>query len=512
MLKFKEDYMPKGFKKFAWKNARTGICYFKKISNNKYIGICTECGEKFESTMIKHHTEVSCPHCQSQITTHNMTFLISDIFRTPVAFAQRSSDGKGIVIRRFEACRNYRKFTVNDLMGESDVELNENFAEFEEKERYYFEDGGKCYREKFESFYSFSDHCCNPSEWHTLKTFGVSADFWFYVDNFQSVIKGKPISRLPYELFKSYNSDIVIKMKELTHTPQYEMLYKSGFKVLIEDILRQKCRYQSTRQGIDNKTINLRGKSYQGVLGLTKSQVKAIGVNNLKLSTFSYVKQAIKDNVPLQLIKTALLVGDRRLAVTYDCYEILKDRFPNISVKDVLKWQIKQQYSVIAYSLKDYYNQCEQLSIPLDKIENILPRNFDEVHNSFSRKIRYATSQKNEVAYQKHKMIWDFLQVVSNEYEIQLPKNLTEIIREGEMIGHCVGGYTNRVADGTSIILFARKTMDPTTPLATIEINPKTKKVVQYHGNGVGTGNAQIDERLKDFLFSWAERNKLKIA
>ena len=65
-------------------------------------------------------------------------------------------------------------------------------------------------------------------------------------------------------------------------------------------------------------------------------------------------------------------------------------------------------------------------------------------------------------------------------FEIQVPRNGTEISEEGKRLHHCVGGYAERHLKGATIILFLRRSEQKDTPLVTIEM--KGNKIVQIHG------------------------------
>jgi hypothetical protein len=73
-----------------------------------------------------------------------------------------------------------------------------------------------------------------------------------------------------------------------------------------------------------------------------------------------------------------------------------------------------------------------------------------------------------------------------DEFLIRLPVKLSEIIREGSNLNHCVGGYVDRHATGSTTILFLRKKSDKDKSFYTIECygtDPKKGITVnQIHG------------------------------
>lgn len=68
-----------------------------------------------------------------------------------------------------------------------------------------------------------------------------------------------------------------------------------------------------------------------------------------------------------------------------------------------------------------------------------------------------------------------------DEFIIRLPETLVEIVNEGSVLGHCVGGYTQNHAQGNCTIMFLRKKSDPDTSFYTIEVTP-SNTIQQIHG------------------------------
>ena len=88
------------------------------------------------------------------------------------------------------------------------------------------------------------------------------------------------------------------------------------------------------------------------------------------------------------------------------------------------------------------------------------------------------------------------------------PLNADEIVKEGESLKHCVGGYADRHINGTTTILFLRDREKPGKPLVTIEF--RGGKIIQIHGwdderTPCKANPKKISPRTiyKDFLDGW---------
>ena len=69
-------------------------------------------------------------------------------------------------------------------------------------------------------------------------------------------------------------------------------------------------------------------------------------------------------------------------------------------------------------------------------------------------------------------------------YLIRPARSAEEIVMEGRILHHCVGGdnYLSKHNEGKSYILMMRYQKEPETPYITIEINPEQKRIVQWYG------------------------------
>lgn len=72
-------------------------------------------------------------------------------------------------------------------------------------------------------------------------------------------------------------------------------------------------------------------------------------------------------------------------------------------------------------------------------------------------------------------------QYEEGDYFIRQPHTPEEIIEEGRILRHCVGGYAKRHFEGSTTIMFLRKKEEPDIPFYTIEVDNK-QKIVQCYG------------------------------
>lgn len=111
-----------------------------------------------------------------------------------------------------------------------------------------------------------------------------------------------------------------------------------------------------------------------------------------------------------------------------------------------------------------------------------MPPNLEQAHDRANEQVKYYTDKHEaELIAEKAEKLKPLL--MNTDTLIMLaPRSGEEIISEGRILKHCVGGYVRRHAQGVTVILFIRHKDEPLTPYFTIEVNPKTLEIVQCHG------------------------------
>jgi hypothetical protein len=106
---------------------------------------------------------------------------------------------------------------------------------------------------------------------------------------------------------------------------------------------------------------------------------------------------------------------------------------------------------------------------------------------SEERRLYYSMSEKERMKKDEEKRLKIDEKRKKYEYEddayvIRLPKDLSEIITEGSKQSICIGGYTQRHANGDTNLFFLREKSNPDKPFYAIEMNRDA--IVQIHGFG----------------------------
>lgn len=132
----------------------------------------------------------------------------------------------------------------------------------------------------------------------------------------------------------------------------------------------------------------------------------------------------------------------------------------------------------------DYLEECEKLGYDLSDEVVLFPKNLIEKHAETSKlcKNKALSEIKEKARKRAEKIKKEGAEYRHGRLMVRIPRDGSEIIAEGAKLSHCVGGYVERHARGSTTILFIRKRNDPETPFFTLEIDIKSGAIKQCYG------------------------------
>jgi len=145
-------------------------------------------------------------------------------------------------------------------------------------------------------------------------------------------------------------------------------------------------------------------------------------------------------------------------------------------------------------SYLDYLKACNHLGLDMTLPKNRFPHNFKRWHDI--RIDEYHTARALTDAEERAELYRQFSVVAEKytalqdhgnaAYAVLIATSPAELMREGEILCHCVGrmGYDQRMAREESLIFFVRIRENPGVPFVTVEYSLKNKKVLQCYGAG----------------------------
>lgn len=93
----------------------------------------------------------------------------------------------------------------------------------------------------------------------------------------------------------------------------------------------------------------------------------------------------------------------------------------------------------------------------------------------------WLETSKNERFLSHYERYKDNLTFSYGNYTVVLPKNIQDLVIEGNEMHHCVGSYVDRVANGETLIVFIRHKDTPNKCYITAQIDPKNGNLGQYY-------------------------------
>lgn len=245
---------------------------------------------------------------------------------------------------------------------------------------------------------------------------------------------------------------------EYAERPQMEILVKLGMERDIERMLETRVTY--------GRTLDWRGMTPQALFRL----------NGQELRSFLAKEPSV------ELLKLYQL--GRRLGATMEeirTYQAAMDAETEGFLRACKRYRLspRRAYNRIgkrgAESIRlwtDYLDMAERLGYDMSDEVVTLPKRLSEAHDTAEGQLEIK--EKPELALKmlrRAEKLEKEYGYAEDGYRICAPKSMAEIIKEGKVLSHCVGGYAERHAKGQATILFLRSEAEPAAPLYTIEVS-----------------------------------------
>ena len=154
----------------------------------------------------------------------------------------------------------------------------------------------------------------------------------------------------------------------------------------------------------------------------------------------------------------------------------------------------------LASEYRDYLDMCHKLGYDMKNSFVLYPKDLQKSHDKAARRIKHRKDAKIKrdfiAVYQKLSGQLDF---EKDGLKIVYPDTPDDVIAEGHALHHCVGSYTERVAEKECVILFLRRCADVSKPFYTIEV--RGQEVVQVRG----IGNCGMTPEVEAFVAAWKQ-------
>ncbi|MDD4509495.1 MAG: PcfJ domain-containing protein [Oscillospiraceae bacterium] len=492
--------LPRDLKNWCHREVLPQYLFYHYLKGKSPLrGYCTACRCEVEVTDAKHGKAGLCPHCKKTVQFKAWGRIGNIEDRATIQVLQRLSGGE-LVIRVLKLYCTYRKKEIPKISIHEATRI------------FVYLNGEKVLSaEPYHSSYDLGDLTpwkkgYSPIRYMYQENFYASICGHLYSKNLEETLLGTSWQYSQLKQFYLYDRvpmEVTTFLQAYLQQPKLEMLIKLGFVQLASDLIYR----GSYAAALDDAK-----KKPHEILRVDAEDIPFLKDCRITLSTLTmyqyYAKMRLQDRKRLllwqlekdigsdQLLKTALQYTTVHKLIRYmdEQYALLKERL----VHGV------HRYSGLEYVLReydDYLKMCLKENYDLKNNFILFPRDLQAAHDRVSARIKLKANIKRRKEFMRaYQAIHSRLDFEKFGLMIVYPEKPEDIVREGNELHHCVGGYVDRVADKQCIILFLRHADDPQTPFVTVEVC--NGKVAQVRGKN----NGEPPKEVMRFVTLWEKK------
>lgn len=295
----------------------------------------------------------------------------------------------------------------------------------------------------------------------------------------------------------------ICTMRDFQKLPAVEVLIKTGFTYLVDERI-----YNEGPKSV----MNWRSNKLTEIFRANRDEIKEIKRAMLSLVELKKYRDFKKSGDYLSAMQIKII----NLTATWDFRKITETMELSKAYKYVNEKVVNQddddhrRIGIILHDYGDYLDDCRALDLDMERKDILFPKDFYKAHEETALVAAEIKDKENTKEFQACvKKVIDISYIYHNDkYMIRPAKSPSELRREGSSMGHCVGGYSRNVINGSSIIIFIRKTNNPNKSFVTMEIDAKTLDIKQIRAKS----NADPSEEVKKFAEDWLEMFKTEKA
>lgn len=126
--------------------------------------------------------------------------------------------------------------------------------------------------------------------------------------------------------------------------------------------------------------------------------------------------------------------------------------------------------------LREYFQLCRAMKKKPEKVNNFM-REYCETKKLYELRKTEFDNERIAQNYQSQADAWKF---EFGNHTILIPSCGQDLVTEGELMHHCVGGYVSNIINGTCYICFVRNKKNPKEPYITCQVH-RNGEIGQYY-------------------------------
>ena len=478
--------------------------YYKKHGSRADIA-CSKCGgvttarwkssEAYEDQFERNIEEPrensfgTCPMCGARGQYKCKGKVKGSIRKTRYLFLGQKYKDNGFVMRYIQV---EKEWTLGFIAGENGNEMYNAYEKLSgvELARAYFEPG-----KKVQVDYNKHDPYVGKDFWDDCNLYGLSSIRINSGPILPETYDEMTGTMFQYSAMKEYTNSLMSVCNPVEYlecymrTPQLEMLVKMHLIGVAERLV--KCQY-----GIIKDETATRPDEF---LGIRKEKLKLLIKEKGDISLLRVLqmeKRAMEnwtDEQVQQLAETGLTYTQVVLAEKYMTLQKFLNRIKKYACCDYggcsqSVYRIRHMASTYA----DYLSMREDRGYDLTNTVYQFPRDLDEAHEKMVEEVNKEKLDKHlkDVAARFPNIRYSYRKLRNkyyyedDTYIIRPAKSAEEIVTEGRVLHHCVGGdnYLGKHDRGETYILFLRFKDTPNMQYVTVEIEATTPNILQWYG------------------------------
>lgn len=452
---------------------------FFENKKKKQIAHCSNCGE-YETEGLKHNEECTC-RCGSISMAKNIKFGRKNLFESACLYWFEVEEG-------VLTCRGY-------YISKEFSDYKKPFCNYSLQAIYKFPYGEKS-KMYLRNYYT-SNTLMERATVFKFNT-GWLANNLVYIGNFKKALCKTQYKYMPYFYNRYFDENIVKELSIFSNNTYLEQLYKVGFK----NIVKSKIKGKSTEN-----SLNTRGKDIYSVLKLKKENLNELrrgGAENVTPRLLKIYQMQIKDksNLTIEELKSILNKYELETIIKINKYVKLR-KISNYLEKQFEKSNDskihKESRIHLSILYKDYLDMAKMLNKDMKDKSVLYPKSIKQAHDKL---VKLVKVEKNKILDKKiEKRLESINSKYSFEYKnlfIRAASSTEELIKEGNKLKHCVAvNYTDKYANGKTIIMFIRNKDKPLEPYYTVEIYKNS--IYQVRGYKNKSATEEVEEFVNKF-------------
>lgn len=501
--------------------------YYKKYGSWTKIA-CSKCGGvtdarwrdgiSYESQFQKHTEEPregksgKCPMCGAVGTYKCQGKIKGEYSKKIHLFLGQRYKEDGAVLRYVEI---EKAWTLGFIEGNDGPEMYNAAEELSgvEVARAYFEPG-----KKVQIDYHKHDLYRNEDFWDDCNLYGLAN-----IDIKAATIMPETYEELKNTIFrysglKEYDEQAqevnpIRYLQNYQKTPQIEILAKLGLSEIVKGI-------NEGRTGI---IVDASAKRLDALLGIRRERTKKLieEKGDARLLRVLQIEKSLDQHWTEEQVnhlrETGLDIAHIAFVLNYMTIQKLLNRIEKYAgcAYETNCGRAVANIRNTAIIYIDYLMMRERRGYDLHNTVYQQPRDLSAAHRQMVTETnREEVKKRLEETEERYENIKKRYRSLRKEYcyedatyLIRPARSAEEIVMEGRILHHCVGGdnYLSKHNEGKSYILMMRYQKEPETPYITIEINPEQKRIVQWYGE---RDTKPDKEKIQSWLDNYLEKLK----